>query len=415
MTESQACPASLVDMPDAGSISPRDRIRDPSSAATTDGQADIVQAITAQLATVNDPEIRRPITELDMVTDVVVRSGVASIGIALTVAGCPMRDRLTADVTAAALRVPGVSDARVSFSVMTDEQREVLKTKLRNGVAPKSNPFSATDSLTKVYAIASGKGGVGKSSVTANLAVALAGKGVKVGVIDADVYGHSLPAMFGVADAHPTRVDDMIMPITAYGVRLISVGMLKPRREQVIAWRGPMLDKALTQMLTDVYWGDLDVLLLDLPPGTGDVAISVGQQLGGSDVLVVTTPQDSAAEVAERAGTMASMLDQKVIGVVENMSYLVCPHCGDTHHIDVFGRGGGIRVAETLTSRLGYDIPLLAEIPLDPHLGVAADQGRPMVVADPDAPAARALASVADLLASRRRGLAGKRLGLSTV
>jgi ATP-binding protein involved in chromosome partitioning len=290
-----------------------------------------------------------------------------------------------------------------------------LKVKLRGGIAPKTNPFSSPDSLTKVYAVASGKGGVGKSSVTANLAVSLAGKGVKVGVVDADVYGHSLPAMFGVPDARPTRVDDMIMPIQAHGVRLISVGMMKPRREQVIAWRGPMLDKALTQMLTDVYWGDLDVLLLDLPPGTGDVAISVGQQLGGSDVLVVTTPQDGAAEVAERAGTMASMLEQKVIGVVENMSYLPCPHCGDTHRIDVFGSGGGSRVAHTLTERLGYDVPLLAQVPLDPRLGSAADQGRPMVVSDPDAPAARAFASVADLLASRRRGLAGKRLGLSPV
>jgi ATP-binding protein involved in chromosome partitioning len=388
----------------------------PSAPGLVDGVSSVLaDAVTEQLASVQDPEIRRPITELDMVSGVEVRSGVASVGIRLTVSGCPMRDRLTADVTSAALRVPGVTDARVSFSVMTDEQRNALKLKLRGGVAPKTNPFSAPDSLTKVYAVASGKGGVGKSSVTANLAVSLAAKGVKVGVVDADVYGHSLPAMFGVPEARPTRVDDMIMPIQAHGVRLISVGMMKPRREQVIAWRGPMLDKALTQMLTDVYWGDLDVLLLDLPPGTGDVAISVGQQLGGSDVIVVTTPQDGAAEVAERAGTMASMLEQKVIGVVENMSYLPCPHCGDAHRIDVFGSGGGRRVAATLTERLGYEVPMLAEVPLDPRLGLAADQGRPMVVSDPDAPAARAFASVADLLASRRRGLAGKRLGLSPV
>jgi ATP-binding protein involved in chromosome partitioning len=396
-------------MPDAGSSSRAPALDDATAPSA------LARAVTEQLASVQDPEIRRPITELDMVSAVEVRSGVATVAIRLTVSGCPMRDRLTADVTSAALRVPGVIDARVSFSVMTDEQREALKAKLRGGVAPKTNPFSSPDSLTKVYAIASGKGGVGKSSVTANLAVSLAAKGVKVGVVDADVYGHSLPAMFGVPDARPTRVDDMIMPIQAHGVRLISVGMMKPRREQVVAWRGPMLDKALTQMLSDVYWGDLDVLLLDLPPGTGDVAISVGQQLGGSDVLVVTTPQDGAAEVAERAGTMASMLEQKVIGVVENMSYLPCPHCGDAHRIDVFGSGGGIRVAATLTERLGYDVPLLAQVPLDPRLGEHADQGRPMVVADPAAPAARALASVADLLASRRRGLAGKRLGLSPV
>ena len=396
-------------MPDAGSTSRAPGLDDGTMSPV------LARAVTEQLASVQDPEIRRPITELDMVSGVEVRSGVATVGIRLTVSGCPMRDRLTADVTSAALRVPGVTDARVSFSVMTDEQRDALKTKLRGGIAAKTNQFSSPDSLTKVYAVASGKGGVGKSSVTANLAVSLAGKGVKVGVVDADVYGHSLPAMFGVPDARPTRVDDMIMPIQAHGVRLISVGMMKPRREQVIAWRGPMLDKALTQMLSDVYWGDLDVLLLDLPPGTGDVAISVGQQLGGSDVLVVTTPQDGAAEVAERAGTMASMLEQKVIGVVENMSYLPCPHCGDSHRIDVFGSGGGSRVARTLSERLGYDVPLLAEVPLDPRLGIAADQGRPMVVSDPDAPAARALASVADLLAGQRRGLAGKRLGLSPV
>ena len=396
-------------MPDAGTTSRAPGLDDGTTSPV------LARAVTEQLASVQDPEIRRPITELDMVAGVEVKSGVATVGIRLTVSGCPMRDRLTADVTSAALRVPGVTDARVSFTVMTDEQRDALKTKLRGGIAAKTNQFSSPDSLTKVYAVASGKGGVGKSSVTANLAVSLAGKGVKVGVVDADVYGHSLPAMFGVPDARPTRVDDMIMPIQAHGVRLISVGMMKPRREQVIAWRGPMLDKALTQMLSDVYWGDLDVLLLDLPPGTGDVAISVGQQLGGSDVLVVTTPQDGAAEVAERAGTMASMLEQKVIGVVENMSYLPCPHCGDAHRIDVFGSGGGNRVARTLTERLGYDVPLLAEVPLDPRLGSAADQGRPMVVSDPDAPAARALASVADLLASQRRGLAGKRLGLSPV
>ncbi len=396
-------------MPDTGTTSRAPGLDDGTTSPV------LARAVTEQLASVQDPEIRRPITELDMVSGVEVKSGVATVGIRLTVSGCPMRDRLTADVTSAALRVPGVTDARVSFTVMTDEQREALKTKLRGGIAAKTNQFSSPDSLTKVYAVASGKGGVGKSSVTANLAVSLAGKGVKVGVVDADVYGHSLPAMFGVPDARPTRVDDMIMPIQAHGVRLISVGMMKPKREQVIAWRGPMLDKALTQMLSDVYWGDLDVLLLDLPPGTGDVAISVGQQLGGSDVLVVTTPQDGAAEVAERAGTMASMLEQKVIGVVENMSYLPCPHCGDAHRIDVFGSGGGHRVARTLTERLGYDVPLLAEVPLDPRLGSAADQGRPMVVSDPDSPAARALASVADLLASQRRGLAGKRLGLSPV
>jgi ATP-binding protein involved in chromosome partitioning len=373
--------------------------------------------VRRQLATVLDPEIRRPITEIDMVESVLVDpNAVARITILLTVSGCPMRDKLTEDVTAAALRVDGVRDVAITFGVMTEEQRKALQTKLRGGAPAKENKFTKPDSLTRVFAVASGKGGVGKSSVTTNLAVGLAKQGLKVGVLDADIYGHSIPVMFGVADERPTRVEEMIMPITAHGVRLISIGMLKPKREQVVAWRGPMLDKALAQMLSDVYWGDLDVLLLDLPPGTGDVAISVGQQLGsGTEVLVVTTPQDSAAEVAERAGTMASMLEQKVIGIVENMSYLVCPHCGPEHKLEVFGSGGGERVASTLTGRLGYDIPVLARIPLDPRLGAGADSGMPLVLSDPDSPAAMELAKVAGRLAGRSRSLLGRRLGLTPV
>jgi ATP-binding protein involved in chromosome partitioning len=373
--------------------------------------------VRQQLATVLDPEIRRPITEIDMVESVLVDpNAVARVTILLTVSGCPMRDKLTEDVTAAALRVDGVRDVAITFGVMTEEQRKALQTKLRGGAPAKENKFTKPDSLTRVFAVASGKGGVGKSSVTTNLAVGLAKQGLKVGVLDADIYGHSIPVMFGVADERPTRVEEMIMPITAHGVRLISIGMLKPKREQVVAWRGPMLDKALAQMLSDVYWGDLDVLLLDLPPGTGDVAISVGQQLGsGTEVLVVTTPQDSAAEVAERAGTMASMLEQKVIGIVENMSYLVCPHCGPEHKLEVFGSGGGERVASTLTTRLGYDIPVLARVPLDPRLGAGADSGMPLVLSDPDSPAAMELAKVAGRLAGRSRSLLGRRLGLTPV
>jgi ATP-binding protein involved in chromosome partitioning len=377
----------------------------------------LADQVRQQLSTVLDPEIRRPITECDMVESVVVdRAGVARVTILLTVSGCPMRDQLTEDVTKAAVRVEGVHEAAITFGVMTEEQRKNLQAKLRNGAPARENPFVRADSLTRVFAIASGKGGVGKSSVTTNLAVGLAAQGLKVGVLDADIYGHSIPVMFGVADERPTRVEEMIMPITAYGVRLISIGMLKPKREQVVAWRGPMLDKALAQMLSDVYWGDLDVLLLDLPPGTGDVAISVGQQLGnGTEVLVVTTPQDSAAEVAERAGTMASMLEQKVVGIVENMSYLVCPHCGPEHKLEVFGSGGGDRVAATLTGRLGYDIPVIARIPLDPRLGAGADAGIPLVLSDPTSPAAIELAGVAGRLAGRSRGLLGRRLGLTPV
>jgi ATP-binding protein involved in chromosome partitioning len=310
--------------------------------------------------------------------------------------------------------VPGVTGVQVDFGVMTDEQRNALQATLRGGQAPREILFAQPGSLTKVFAIASGKGGVGKSSVTVNLAVSMARAGLKVGIVDADIYGHSVPAMLGVADARPTQVEELIMPVpTLDGPSVISIGMLKPRRDQVVAWRGPMLDRALVQMLSDVYWGDLDVLLLDLPPGTGDVAISLGQHLPNAEVIVVTTPQEAAAEVAERAGTMASMMHQRVVGVVENMSFLACPHCGPSHRLDVFGSGGGARVAATLSQRFGYEVRLLGEVPLDTRLREGGDSGRPIVVADPSAPAAESLSKVAEGLIGRGRNLAGMQLGLT--
>ncbi len=374
-----------------------------------------VELVTAALAGVDDPEIRRPITELGMVDSVEIdQDGYVLIRILLTVSGCPMRERLVTDVTAAARSVAGVSGAAVDFGVMDDEQRTALQATLRGGQAQREIPFARPDSLTKVFAIASGKGGVGKSSVTVNLAVSMAATGLKVGIVDADIYGHSVPAMLGVADSRPTQVEDLIMPVpTEYGVSVISIGMLKPRRDQVVAWRGPMLDRALVQMLSDVFWGDLDVLLLDLPPGTGDVAISLGQHLPNAEVVVVTTPQEAAAEVAERAGTMASMMHQRVVGVVENMSFLVCPHCGPEHRIEVFGSGGGARVAETLSQRFGYSVPVLGEIPLDLRLRQGGDDGRPLVAGDPSAPAAAALQTIARGLGGRGRNLAGMQLGLT--
>ena len=374
-----------------------------------------VEQVQAALATVDDPEIRRPITDLGMVDTVEVHpDGSVAVRILLTVSGCPMRDRLTKDVTAAVQGVPGVTEVHVDLGVMTDEQRTGLQEKLRGGQVSREIPFAQAGSLTKVFAVASGKGGVGKSSVTVNLAVAMAGTGLKVGVVDADIYGHSVPAMLGVADERPTQVEDLIMPVpTSEGPSVISIGMLKPRRDQVVAWRGPMLDRALVQMLSDVFWGDLDVLLLDLPPGTGDVAISLGQHLPNAEVVVVTTPQEAAAEVAERAGTMASMMHQRVVGVVENMSYLACPHCGPTHRLDVFGSGGGARVAATLGKRFGYDVPVLGEVPLDLDLREGGDLGRPIVSSHPDSVAAQALTSIAGTLSGRGRGLAGMHLGLS--
>ncbi|CAM3752943.1 Mrp/NBP35 family ATP-binding protein [Nocardioides zeicaulis] len=375
------------------------------------------QQVTDALAGVNDPEIKRPITELGMVDSVeVAEDGSVAVHVLLTVAGCPLKDTIDRDVTAAVSAVPGVTSVELSLGVMTAEQRAGLKEILSDGRAQREIPFAQPGSLTKVYAIASGKGGVGKSSVTVNLALALASQGLKVGIVDADIYGHSVPAMLGIADARPTQVDDLIMPVpTASGVSVISIGMLKPRRDQVVAWRGPMLDRALVQMLADVYWGDLDALLLDLPPGTGDIAISLGQHLPSAEVVVVTTPQEAAAEVAERAGTMASMMHQRVVGVVENMSYLPCPHCPpeDDHRLEVFGTGGGDRVAATLSERFGYDVPVLARIPLDLALREGGDVGKPIVEADPASPAARELVGAAQTLSGRGRGLAGMQLGLT--
>jgi ATP-binding protein involved in chromosome partitioning len=383
---------------------------------TSTAEHPLVPLIRQALQRVDDPEIRRPITDLGMVDGIDVDTeGRARVRVLLTVSGCPLRDTLHRDVTAAVGAVSGVASVDVELGVMSDEQRAALRDLLKGGQAEREIPFARPDSLTQVIAVASGKGGVGKSSVTVNLARALAALGHKVGILDADIYGHSVPAMLGVADARPTAVEDMIMPVPARGLKVISIGMLKPRRDQVVAWRGPILDRALTQMLADVYWGDLDFLLIDLPPGTGDVAISLGQKLSNAEVLVVTTPQAAAAEVAERAGTMAAMMNQHVIGVVENMSHLMitCPDCGKVHSYDIFGTGGGTNVANALSTRLGYAVPLLAQIPLDPQLRASGDSGVPLVEADGEQPAAVALNSLADMLGKRGRNLLGKQLGLA--
>ncbi|MFZ1578239.1 MAG: P-loop NTPase [Nostocoides sp.] len=365
--------------------------------------------LTAALAGVNDPEIRKPITELGMVGELSLDdAGVARVTILLTVAACPLKETLTRDVTAALLGVAGVSDVQVTLGVMSDEQRAELKTMLRGGAPEKEIPFSRPGSLTRVYAVASGKGGVGKSSVTANLAAALAQQGLKVGVVDADIYGFSIPRMLGVTGT-PTQVDDMIMPPVAHDVKVISIGMFVPGNQAVV-WRGPMLHRALNQFLADVYWGDLDVLLLDLPPGTGDIAISTAQLLPNAEILLVTTPQTAAAEVAERAGAIATQTRQRVVGVLENMSWLELP---DGTRQELFGSGGGAQVAESLTRLLGSEVPLLGQIPLDISLREGADQGLPVVIGNPTSPAATALRGVAKSLASRSRGLAGRSLGLT--
>lgn len=374
--------------------------------------------IRAALHQVEDPEIRRPITELGMVDDIAVTDdGDVAVRVLLTVSGCPMRAELTNRVTSAVEPLEGVRSVSVELGVMNDEQRDAMRTMLRGGQVERKIPFAEPGNLTRVIAVASGKGGVGKSSVTVNLALALAKQGRSVGILDADIYGHSIPDLLGLGDARPTVVDDMILPVPAIGgLKVISVGMLKPSRDQVVAWRGPILDRALTQLLADVYWGDLDYLLLDLPPGTGDVAMSLGQKIPTSEVLVVTTPQSAASEVAERAGTMAHILEQRVLGVVENMSWLenVCPHCGETHRIELFGAGGGTLVAEALTERLVYDVPLLTQVPFDEALLAGGDRGTPIVETHPDHPAAAAIIELAARVADSKRGLLGQRLPLHT-
>jgi len=372
------------------------------------------EQVTAALATVNDPEIKRPITDLGMVKAVEVDGdGRVRVEIFLTVAGCPLRDTITRDVTTAVSALAGVSGVDVALDVMSDEQRADLSKQLRGGAPEREIPFAKPGSLTRVYAVASGKGGVGKSSVTVNLAASMAAEGVRVGLLDADIYGHSGPRMLGVEGSHPTIVERMIMPVPAHGVKLISTEMFKPDRDAPVAWRGPMLHRALQQFLSDVYWGDLDILLLDLPPGTGDVAISLAQLLPSAEIVVVTTPQLAAAEVAERAGSIAIQTHQQVAGVIENMSYLPCPHCGPEHRIEVFGSGGGQQVAAGLARRLGTSVPVLGEIPMDLRLREGGDTGVPLVVSDPSAPAAIAMREVGRSLSHRRRGLAGLSLDLS--
>ncbi|MCV7105660.1 MULTISPECIES: Mrp/NBP35 family ATP-binding protein [Mycolicibacterium] len=371
---------------------------------------ELVAAVRSALAKVIDPELRRPITEIGMVKSIDVGADAAvHIEIYLTTAACPKKSEISDMVTRAAADVPGTGPVTVSLDVMNDEQRAELRKQLRGDSAEPVIPFAQPNSLTRVYAVASGKGGVGKSSVTVNLAAAMAARGMSVGLVDADIYGHSVPRMMGTDD-RPVQVDSMIVPPVAHNVKLISIAQFTQGNTPVV-WRGPMLHRALQQFLADVYWGDLDVLLLDLPPGTGDVAISVAQLIPTAEILVVTTPQLAAAEVAERAGAIALQTRQRVVGVVENMSGLVLP---DGSTMAVFGEGGGQQVAESLSRSVGADVPLLGQVPLDPALVTAGDTGIPLVLSAPDSAAGKQLQSIADALSARKRGLAGMSLGLDT-
>ena len=322
-----------------------------------------------------------------------------------------MRDRLQKDINEAVLRVPQVSSVEIEFGVMNETQRDNVKKLLRGG-REKFIPFAQPDSLTRVWGISSGKGGVGKSSVTVNLAAALSKRGFKVGVLDADVYGHSIPRLFGIEGQRPTAIDQTFIPVEVRGIKVVSIEMFKPDRADPVAYRGPLLHRVLEQLLSDAYWGDLDFLLLDLPPGTGDIAISLGQLIPASEIIVVTTPQIAAAEVAERAGRIAHQLKQHIIGVIENMSAFI----EETSKKEkaLFGTGGGEETARRLSVLVGSDVPLLAKIPFDIALREGGDSGAPIVWEKPDSQAAEQFFRVVDQLAPRKKSLLGVRLGVST-
>jgi len=373
--------------------------------------SELIAEINKALSTVSDPELHRPLPELGMVESVEFEGGIASIKILLTISGCPMRDRLERDVRAAVLEVAGVKDIRLEFGVMNETQRDNVKKLLRGG-REKFIPFAQPDSLTRVWGISSGKGGVGKSSVTVNLAAALAQRGFKVGVLDADVYGHSIPRLFGIEGQRPTAIDQTFIPVEVRGIKVVSIEMFKPDRADPVAYRGPLLHRVLEQLLSDAYWGDLDFLLLDLPPGTGDIAISLGQLIPASEIIVVTTPQVAAAEVAERAGRIAHQLKQHIVGVIENMSAYEDSLTGAK--VALFGEGGGAETARRLSTLVGADVPLVAQIPFDQELREGGDEGSPIVWRNPESTAAQAFFEVVDQLAPRKKSLLGVRLGVST-
>lgn len=372
-----------------------------------------VSEVRAALDTVMDPELGRPITDLDMVRSLSVADGVVEVTVLLTIAGCPLRERIVDDVTVAARRVPGVTDVHVTVGVMDDEQRAALRGRLSGGTMGSAAPSASalfSGARTRVYAVASGKGGVGKSTITVNLAAALAARGLHVGLLDADIYGFSVPRMMGVT-GRPTQVGNLIVPPTAYGVKVISAGMFV-QGNAAIAWRGPLLHRALQQFLSDVYWDEPDVLLLDLPPGTGDIALSTAQLVPTAELIVVTTPQTAAAEVAERAGSLAAQTHQRITGVIENMSGITL---ADGTRLDVFGRGGGQVLARSLSAITGREVPLLGEVPLDGELCESGDAGMPAVLGAPQLPAARALIAIAEGLVTTTRSLVGRSLGLTPV
>ncbi|MBF8252158.1 MAG: ATP-binding protein involved in chromosome partitioning [Actinobacteria bacterium] len=371
----------------------------------------LLERIAEALTAVQDPELHRSITDLGMVEDVNESDGNVSVSILLTISGCPMQDRLRTDITSAVSNIDGVKSVHLTFGVMSQTQRDNVKKIMRNG-REKFIPFAQPESLTRVIGIASGKGGVGKSSVTVNLAAAAAMKGLRVGILDADVYGHSIPRLMGLMGQRPTAIDQMFIPLESFGVKCVSMEMFKPERSDAVAYRGPLLHRVLEQLLSDAYWGDLDLLLIDLPPGTGDLAISLGQLIPTSEILVVTTPQVAAAEVAERAGRIAHQIHQHIVGVVENMSEYIDPATGAL--ISLFGSGGGEETAKRLSQLVGSEVALLGKIPFSVDLRLGGDAGVPVVISDPNSASALVLYEIAEKLIKRSKSLLGVRLGIAT-
>ncbi|MCU1503242.1 MAG: putative Mrp family protein [Ilumatobacteraceae bacterium] len=362
------------------------------------------EQIIDALRPVQDPELHRSIVDLGMVRSVALGAdGTLQVLIALTVVGCPLRNEIQKRVTDAVLPLDGVSAVDLDFTVMTDQEREDLRIKLHGSPAATAGqgqahghaegrkvPFSETGSKTRPLLISSGKGGVGKSSVTVNLAVALASQGYSVGVVDADIYGYSVPRMLGTEDREPTVIDQMLIPPESYGVRCISIGYFVPQGQAII-WRGPMLHKALEQFLTDVYWDEPDFLLVDMPPGTGDIALSLSQYLPRGEVYVVTTPQPAAQKVARLSAAMADKVHLPVKGIIENMSWFTGD---DGKRYELFGAGGG----QLLADELG--VPLLGQLPLIEQLREGGDDGHPITAVNPDSEISQAFQAIATRIAT---------------
>lgn len=373
---------------------------------------ELVDRVRSAVESVFDPELRIPLGELGMVGKISNNNGNVSIQIKLTIVGCPASERIRNDVLASAMLTQGVTDVEITLDVMTDDERAEMLKKLRPG-GPKVNPFGP-GTLARVIAITSGKGGVGKSTITANLAIVLSALGYKVGILDADVYGFSIPKLMGIEHEgkteSPTRLNDMIVPLINHDVKIISIGMFVENSNAAVAWRGPMLQRTITQFLTDVYFGDLDFLLLDLPPGTGDVAITVGQQLPNAEVLVVTTGQSAASDVAIRSGVVARQTGQSILGVVENMGPLTLP---DGSTLNLFGEGGADTVASELSIGQDKPVEVLGRIPLSIEIRHGGDIGYAVSASFPDHPASQAFRKLAQRIIDVGPSRAGINLGIS--